>query len=223
MPTCPTCGVPATPTATLDASGIACRAAGDWVPDRVGKALLLWLRFHFGAAGRATRPALKPYVWTDSPASPLHIGTLAEYQPAVDGVRPCLLVERGDQREDPAARGIGWNRLGGQAAGPRYVVVPKTGTHVVFCVGGREGEVDEFAREVENEADAFCRAVAERLGLRRFYCTSVGRRQKLSEHKDTWTSPVFFGYDYDVSQTVQPAGSPTLRDTFLALADLAVS
>lgn len=223
MPTCETCVTQPATASTLDISGIECSTPGDWPPDRVGKALLRWLRYHFGAADRPTRPSLRGYVWTDDPSSPIQIDTLAAYKPASDGTRPALLVETGRQSEDPSARGIGFRRQGGPSNGPQYTIYAMTGVHAIFCIGGREGEVLELAREVFEEATAFCGVVGERLGLRRFYPSAQSERKRMPEHKDTWTVMVSFGYDYDLSQVVRPAAAPQLRDTFLALADPATT
>lgn len=200
-----------------------CPVPPEWRPVTVSKALVQWCRFHFSNADLIKRDCLKGYIWIDSNATPINIGTLAEYKPASDGTRPSVLVERADQQLQSAASTIGLRTLGGtQHIGSVPTVYPVQGNHVVFCIGGREREADELAAEVLEESIAYCSIVAERLHLRRFRPVGVGARQQLKDHKETWAVPVYFSYDYDITTLATPSHTASLRDTYLNIANLAL-
>lgn len=221
-PSCPTCSDAGGDLATVDLSGVACSETPDWPPSRLGRALLLWLRYRFGAPERITRPALRTAIWTPEPGSPLVIATLAEYDPARDGTRPALLVERSDQDLDLRPLSIGMQRHGAQ---PNSIVAPLVGQHVIFCLGGREGEADAYAAEIFVDLVAFCNIVASRLGFRRLRPYKVGTRRKLEEYKEIWAVPIFIQYEYDYTTDVRPAAesSATIQRTYISIASAAAS
>lgn len=208
----------------IDISGFpGCPTQPDWVPQRVTKSLVLWCQFHFSNANLITRQCLKGYVWVDDNSSPINIGTLAEYQPAKDGGRPTLLIERGEQQLQSNAATIGLQYHGlNSNLGVKQYNFPCTGQHVIFCVGGREGEADELAAEVLNESIAYCGIVGERLNLRRFRPVGIAQRQQLQDHKETWAVPVHYLYEYDITAQVQPTHVGQLRDAYLSIANLAL-
>ncbi len=202
------------PDSILDRSQLPACGVGTLFPDRFTVAMLRWLRYHFGSADRIVDPALKDRVYTadDTNINGLHIGTLAEYTPAEDSFRPCLLIEANDQDIAQQGQTLGQKRFGGTED---RVVTPMTGSHVVFCLGGREGEAAVLASEVMQDAAAFIQVISERVGATRLRMTKRGRRQQLLEYKDVWTVPVFFEYQWVIESLVTPQGVSDLRNIIL--------
>lgn len=217
------------PPVVLPFTGAALQPTGsngiDWAPLRVTKGALAWLRFHFGEAGRIHCPQLKNLVYVPDgpdgePTTPLVISTLAEYRPNDASRRPAVLVERGDQQLEGAAAGIGLRELGTFQLNH---TVPMHGSHTVFCLAGREGEIELLAAEVLLELVGFHQQAADRLCLRRLRAPAMGRRVRLDEpFKDTWTVPIHITYDYDVRFQVTPA-APALRRAQISALDAAVN
>lgn len=194
----------AAPTLSVSGSGL---AAGQQIQPawlRITAAIVRVLRWHFGAAGRIEHPDLADRVWTaDQEQSPIQIASLAEWKPANAGQRPAVLVDRLDQEKDVARRLIG-NQY--QGVRPGYLWWLKTGSHVVHCLGGREGEVDVLAWEVERDLARFANVIREAVCLHRFDVVTIKKRTQLDDEHGThhYTVPVVCTYGYEETARVFP-------------------
>ncbi len=167
--------------------------------------LVKWFRYHFSLAARIELPDLADRVWLpDQEKSPIKITSLAEWTPLAADQRPAILVDRLDQDLDQKTAGIG-ERLMGGAPGFRYAHFV-AGSHVVHCLGGREGEADNLANEIWRECSRFAHVFREAMCLYRFRAVKVGKRAQITETdgKQHYSTPVLLTYYYEESWKVTP-------------------
>lgn len=170
-----------------------------WPLQKVTNLLLLWMQYHFGLASRIVQPQLADKVWTNSPASPILITSLADFKPTDSQKRAAILPARQTVKMHQESRGLGANRqLAGCGHGPLRRVYQKymIGRHLIHCVGGKEGEAEVLATEVYEEISDFCPIIQEALCFVTFRCDEIGPRMQLEEHKQTYTVPVLVDYAY---------------------------
>lgn len=181
---------------TISVSGVGFNSLAGHQPGwvRLTEALVRWLRGHFSVASRIEYPDLVGRVWTSNrEQSPIQICSLAEWNPTESNKRPAILVDRLDQERDLAHQAIGdqW-----QGVRPGNYWILKTGQHVVYCVGGREGEADLLAAEVERELVRFGPIAQQYLCLMRFRPVKTGRRVQIPEYREHYASPIVCIYAY---------------------------
>lgn len=196
------CDLPGRPghLATLQVSAVTSGLLDhDWPPLKMTKAMLNWMRYHFGETSRIAHPDLKDRVWVDNESTPILIQSLAEYSPNVANLRPAILVDRLEQK--PYARTLDTRRIGGCGYGTAEKQYQQhwIGQHVLYCVGGREGEAELLAGEVFKEIFGFCKVLRVPLCLEKFDVLPVPKRTKIEEFKETWSTPVGIEYGYVMS------------------------
>lgn len=192
----------AAPTLSVSGTGLAAGRQVQPVWLRITGALVRVLRWHFGDATRIEHPDLADRVWTeDTERSPIQISSLAEWNPKNAGQRPAILVDRLDQD-----RALDKRLIGDQYQGvrPGYLWWLKTGSHVVHCLGGREGEADVLAWEAERDLSRFADVIREALCLHRFVAVKTGKRTQLDDEKEHYTVPLVCVYGYEESARVFP-------------------
>ena len=151
------------------------------------------LREHFKTQSGIEDPALYDKVWTTGVSSPIVVASLAEWKPASAQQRPAVLVDRMEQAVDIAKRSIG-NQL--QGIMPGFFNTYMTGSHVVHCLGGREGEAELLAHEVWRQLHEFQHQIQEELCLDRFLPVKVGKRMQFQDNTEQYTVPVEVIYVY---------------------------
>lgn len=193
-----TCDTPAYPDASPTVSASAIRSTNPWPPLKITEALLKWLRHHFSDASRIELPNLRSRVYVDNENTPITIASLAEWRPTNSDQRPAILVNREAQQPVPGLRGIDNRLMGGCGLGNTVTAYTQywSGTHVVYCYGGREGEGEELAVEVVRELAGFQSLARLILCLEKLQVSGVGKRVQLPEFKETWLIPVVLEYGY---------------------------
>lgn len=198
----------AAPELDLPAAGIVPRPSQGPQWDFLTAVTVRWLRYHFGAVTRIENPQLIGYVWTAAESSPIMITSLAEWKPETSNQRPAILVDRLEQNRDMTTRAIGDQY---QGVRPGHYYARFLGAHVVHVLGGREGETDFLAKEVWRELVRMSPVVGPRLCLDRLLPMSVGKRQELGEHKQTFTVPILMTYGYAEAWRLYPTDEEAIN------------
>lgn len=208
----------ADPRLDVNAAGLRNRQTLNPASIRMTGALVGWLRYHFGLASRIEFPNLAGRVYTSDPGTTqIWIGSLAEWKPELSGKRPALLVDRLAQDFDMQHRVLADQF---QGIKPGFYCDFMQGTHVVHCVGGREGETDFLAYEVWREFGRYRNIARDALCLHRFLPLQIGKRVQLAdEHKEHYTVPVIVAYAYEQTWRVRPLDEVEITQVRTVLGD----
>jgi len=151
------------------------------------------LRQHFGTQAAIEDPAMFNRVWTNAPSSPITIASLAEWKPQDTQQRPAIYVDRLEQTVDMSKRSVG-NQLHGLM--PAFYNTIFDGSHVVHCLGGREGEAELLAHEVWRQLHEFAPQIQKELCLLRFLPVKVGKRVQFQSTTEQYSVPIEIIYGY---------------------------
>jgi hypothetical protein len=161
---------------------------------RLTDVILKVIRYHFGDPTRIEFPSLVDRIYTGQPQDQIVIASLAEWKPDDSNQRPAVLVDRLDQDKDMSTRGIGDQLQGLQQGVFAHFL---TGSHVVHCLGGREGEANLLASEVWRDLVRFAPVIRDAACLMRFLPIKIGKRVRLAEeHRDHYSIPLIMVYGY---------------------------
>lgn len=167
------------------------------IPIKISEAILKILRHHFSDANNIELPQItnKIYDHNNRESSPLWIGSLAEWNPAITGNRPAILVERLDQKYIHEMRTFDDSI---QIDTPRnYYVKFFEGQHLIHVLGGRELESEYIAYETFMQISNFSPIIRSALDLILFLPYGITRRRQLSkEYKEHYSIQIPITYRY---------------------------
>jgi hypothetical protein len=210
-----------TPVLDVDAARLTAQGGLDPGYMRLTRGMVQHLRYHFtgpagGPAPRVEFPNVADRVWTgDDATSTIWIGSLAEWKPSKESMRPALLVDRLAQQVSTRTIGDAYH---GVRQGWHWDLME--GMHVVHCVGAKEGEAEWLAAEVLRELKMFSNEIREAMCLMRFLPVKLDRRTQLDEHQEHYSVPVVCMYGYEHSWRATPvdeAEITTIRSLYGSL------
>lgn len=192
----------AAPTLSISGSQIGANRTQQPAWIRVTSVLVQALRWHFSLASRIEFADLAARVWTPDPQTPIVITSLAEWKPDSSSQRPAILVDRLVQEKDQQTMGIGDQLMGIKQGNFSDFM---TGSHVIHCLGGREGEADILATEVWRELKRFAQEIRKAACLLRFRPYQIGKRVQIgAEQKEHYSTPILALYGYEEAWRVTP-------------------
>lgn len=211
----------ATPSVTLSTIDADCDRSSFayWKSHKLTEVLIRWMRHHFGSANRIENGNLKSRLWVAGETTPIIIGSPAEWNPNNANLRPAVLIEAQEQQPGPQ-NGIDERLMGGggiEAMELRYVSFWQ-GSHIVYCLGGQEGEVLALWSEVLRELHQFQSQMRAALDLMSLKVAGSGRRVKIDVgSKSEWMIPIVLSYKYRHEWRVKYTDDTALQNILLDL------
>jgi len=155
-----------------------------------------WLIGHFQKANlEDPDQTIQKMLWKADATTGIQIESNTRYVPELTELRPAVILKRGAWRRvrlGIADRMLGYTEIEGQEA---YANLWQ-GSHTLFCIANKGGEVEKLAAEVYREMNEFAPAYREVLNLMRFEVTEVGEIMILEEARQNFVVPVVVGYAF---------------------------
>jgi hypothetical protein len=158
--------------------------------------LRLWLTGHFQKANLEDQDqTIQKMLWRPDATTGIMIESNTRWVPELTELRPAVILKRGAWRRirlGIADRMLGYFQIDGQEV---YANLWQ-GSHTLFCIASKGGEVEKLAAEVYRELNEFGPAFREVLNLMRFEVTEVGEIMILEEARQNFVVPVVVAYAF---------------------------